>query len=503
MEGGITLSEILSETLSELLNIGAAYIRVSDERQDEYSPDSQLKKIREYASREGYLIPDDYVFYDDGISGKSVKKRDDFNRMIAIAKEKTHPFDAIFVWKFSRFARNQEESMVYKNLLKKKGVSVISVSEPIPEGHYGTLIERVIEWMDEFYLVNLGAEVTRGMTEKASRGLPVVAPPYGYVMRDGNYYPDESGPAEIVREVFERYANGEKQRALAMSLGEKGLRTKYGKRPDNRFVDYMLTNSTYIGKIRYSTDGSRAISRRDLTNESIMEVDGKHEPIISKELWDKVQKVYAEQKKQYPKYARREQPIEYMLKGLVRCSNCGGTLIMSSATSGKAKIRTLQCHNYSRGQCTVSHSVLLPKLNNAIVQGLEKAVGEKKFDIIPQKPKKSTPTEVDYDKLISVEERRLARAREAYLAEIDTLEQYKKNKEEITARIAELEAKRDKGNVAKIDVDSFAEKVKGVLEFIQGEDIAETAKNEALHTIIEMAVYEKAKGNLAIYFHDI
>jgi hypothetical protein len=73
-----------------LLRIGAAYIRVSDERQDEYSPDSQLKKIREYAAKEGYQIPDDYVFYDDGISGKSTRKRGEFNLMIAAAKEKNH-----------------------------------------------------------------------------------------------------------------------------------------------------------------------------------------------------------------------------------------------------------------------------------------------------------------------------------------------------------------------------------------------------------------------------
>lgn len=488
----------------ELLNIGAAYIRVSDERQDEYSPDSQLKKIREYAAREGYVIPDEYVFYDDGISGKSAKKRDDFNRMIAIAKEKTHPFDVIYVWKFSRFARNQEESMVYKNLLKKKGVAVVSVSEPIPEGHYGTLIERVIEWMDEFYLVNLGAEVTRGMTEKASRGEPTCAPPFGYVMREGNFYPDEeSGAADIVREVFERYASGEKQRALALSLGEKGVRTKYGNRPDNRWIDYMLCNPVYIGKIRWSLEGVRAVSRRDFDNENIMVVDGHHEPIISLDLWEKVQKIREDQKRQYPKYARREQPIEYMLKGLVRCSSCGGTIIMASAKSGKAKISTMQCHNYSRGHCKTSHSVTMPRLEAALFTGLEKALGEKQFAIIPQKPKRATPTEVDYDKLIAVEERRLARAREAYLAEIDTLEQYRKHKEEVEARIKELEEKRDKGNVEKIDIDAFAKKVSKVLQFIRREDVTPKAKNEALHTIIETMVYEKANGNLAIYFHDI
>ena len=489
---------------NELLRIGAAYIRVSDERQDEYSPDSQLKKIREYAAREGYEIPEEFVFYDDGISGKSTKKRDDFNRMIAIASEKTHPFEAIFVWKFSRFARNQEESIAFKNYLKKRGVTVVSVSEPIPEGEFGSLIERIIEWMDEFYLKNLAVEVSRGMNEKVSRGEPVVPPPFGYVMIDGKYYLDkESGKADIVREIFERYANGERQRALAIWLGDKGIRTKYGKRPDNRFVDYMLTNSTYIGKIRYTTDGSRAISRRDLSNESIVEVDGQHEPIISIDLWEKVQKVYAEQKKRYPKYARREQPIEYMLKGLVRCSDCGGTLIMSSATSGKAKTRTLQCHNYSRGQCQVSHSVTLPKLEAAVLEGLEMAIGAKQFNILPTKPKRSTPTEIDYDKLIEVEERRLTRAREAYLAEIDTLEQYKEHKMAVEARIKELKAKRDKGNVEKIDVNAYSKKVAGILDFIKSDVVTPKAKNEALHTIIETMVYDKANNNLAIYFHDI
>ena len=115
------------------MKYAAAYIRVSDDRQDEYSPDSQLKLIREYASRNGYCVPDEYVFYDDGISGRSVKKRKAFNDMIAFAKSKEHPFQAILVWKFSRFARNQEESIVYKSMLRRIGVSVISISETIDD----------------------------------------------------------------------------------------------------------------------------------------------------------------------------------------------------------------------------------------------------------------------------------------------------------------------------------------------------------------------------------
>lgn len=488
----------------DLLRIGAAYIRVSDERQDEYSPDSQLKKIREYAAKEGYMIPDEYVFYDDGISGRSVKKRNDFKRMIAIAKEKAHPFDKIYVWKFSRFARNQEEAIVYKSLLAKNKVYVVSVSEPIQEGHFGALQERIIEWMDEFYSINLSGEVIRGMTEKASRGEPTCAPPFGYIIKDGKYYPDEeSGKADIVREVFTLYANGVRQREIAIMLGERGVRTKYGNMPDNRWIDYMLRNPCYIGKIRWSLDGARAVSKRDFENEKIMTVDGHHEPLLSMELWDKVQKMLDAQKKAYPKYAKRQQPIQYMLKGLVRCSDCGGTLALASAVSGKSKLRTMQCCNYSRGSCHTSHSITMPKIEAAFMEGLRQAVEAKTFTIAPRQPKKANPNMVDYDKLIAVEERRLARAKEAFLAEIDTIEQYAQNKKEITERIDDLKARRDKDIEKEIDIDAFAEKVAGIVAFIEREDVTEAAKNEALHNIIEKIVYEKAKGNLAIYFHDI
>ena len=489
---------------TELLYIGAAYVRVSDERQDEYSPDSQLKKIREYAEKEGYLIPDEYVFYDDGISGKSVKKRDSFNHMIALAKDKDHPFDRIYVWKFSRFARNQEESILYKNLLQKNKVSVKSVSEPLPEGHFSSLIERIIEWMDEFYLINLSGEVTRGMTEKISRGEPVIPAPYGYKNADKTYLPDEeSGSAQIVREIFERYANGEKQREIAISLGQRGIRTKRGNLPENRWVDYILWNPCYIGKQRWSPDGGKAVCNRDYFNEKIQVWDGNWQPLIPQELWDKVQALLLAQRKAYPKHAKRQQPIDYMLKGLVRCSICGGTLAMSNVVSGKIKTRTMQCCNYSRGRCTTSHSITVPKIETAFLEGLEEAIANKQFTIIPPEKPRREAHQVDYDKLISVEERRLARAKDAYLNEIDTIEQYKQNKEEITAKIEELKAKRDKDTTREIDVDAFTKKVVGIVDFCKRADVSEAAKNEALHNIINKVVFEKAKGNLAIYFHDI
>ena len=202
------------------MKTAAAYIRVSDERQDEFSPDSQLKLIREYCKKNDIELPDELIFYDDGISAKSTKKRKQFNDMIALAKLKEKPFEMILVWKFSRFARNQEESIVYKSLLRKNGVEVVSISEPLSDNPFGGLIERIIEWMDEYYLIRLSDEVRRGMTERATRGLPNVAPPYGYRMKDGrvlnllaegrlvNLAAGNGHPAEIMDMSFAIQAKG-------------------------------------------------------------------------------------------------------------------------------------------------------------------------------------------------------------------------------------------------------------------------------------------------------
>lgn len=484
-----------------LLKIGAAYIRVSDERQDEYSPDSQLKKIREYAAKEGYQIPDDYVFYDDGISGKSTRKRGEFNLMIAVAKEKNHPFDKIYVWKFSRFARNQEESLVYKNLLRKHDVAVVSVSEPLPDGVYGDLIERIIEWMDEFYLTNLSTEVRRGMTEKASRGEPTCPPPFGYVMRGGCYYPDEdSGAADIVREIFRRYAGGDGMREIAVTIGARGVRTRYGNMPDNRWIEYVLNNPCYIGCIRWSRDGVRAVSKRDYANDNIMTVQGHHEPLIDRSLWDDVHIRLEAQKKLYPAYARREQPIEYMLKGLVRCSSCGAALA-TGGRSGKSRTPCLQCCNYAKGSCKVSHSITIPRIEAAVLDGISRAVGSQSFAMLPRKPRQTERRGVDYDKLIALEERKLERAKEAYLAGVDTIEQYASIKDEIASNIAELTVMRERDNAPQsLDVAAYTEKVAKVLEIITAEGIAPAAKNEALRTVVEKIVYNKPEERVEIYF---
>lgn len=476
------------------LKYAAAYIRVSDERQDEYSPDSQLRLIKEYALRNGYDIPEKYIFYDDGISGRSTKNRKAFNQMIAFATSKDHPVDAIIVWKFSRFARNRKDSVLYKDILNKKNVSVKSVSEDIGDSPFSALVEGNIEFFDEYYSIRLSGEVYRGMKEKASRGEPLSAPPFGYKMINKAYYPDDN--ADYIRYIYQAFLQGKGLRQIAVYLQSKDVVTKRGNAPDNRFVEYILSNPVYNGKIRWCTNGRASSGRYNNKDLDVMIVDGKHEAIIDDEIWNAVQDKLALQKQKYGKHQRSEQSVEFMLKGLLRCGCCGATLVRQAQ-----KEPAVQCHNYARGTCKQSHYLSLKKANAVVIEAIECSIKNLNFDIIP----KSRPDIeiIDYDELIKKEQEKISRASDAYDAGFDSLEEYGRKKRIYQNNIDELI--RQKNNAPKADEESvsgeFIEKVTTVTDMIKSPEISEQAKNDALRTIVDRIIYEKAEQNLHIIFY--
>lgn len=478
------------------MKTAAAYIRVSDDRQDEYSPDSQLKLIREYCDKNGYELPREYIFYDDGISGRSVKKRKAFNEMIAYAKLKEHPFDAILVWKFSRFARNQEESIIYKALLRKNNVAVISISESIDDSPFAPLIERNIEFFDEYYSTRLSQEVRRGMTEKAGRGEPMCPPAFGYDIKDKKYIPNEH-EAPAVKQIFEDFSNGVPMRQIAMKLNSQGFKTHRGNPIEARTVRYILYNPVYAGKIRWTTDG-RAVGKRDFKNPNTIIADGTHEPLISADLWAQVQEKLSQIEKMYGKYQRSGQPVEWMLKGLLRC-DCGATLTMLGT-----KCPSAQCYEYTKGKgkCKTSHSISIAKANRIVVEALQAACRDLSFTIEPSEHKESTA--VDYDNLIAKEYIKLDRAKEAYLSGIDDKEEYKEAKTRINKRIAELQkeqANSQKEKQSDFDREEYSAKVVNVIKLVTDPQQTEEVKNKALRSILTKIVYQKPQNNLALFFH--
>ncbi len=483
------------------MKTGAAYIRVSTEMQTELSPDSQLKLIKQYAKQNDIILNERFIFADDGISGRTAEKRPEFMRMIATAKAKPKPFDVILVWKFSRFARNREDSIVYKSMLRKEcGIEVISVSEPVGEDKTSILIEALLEAMDEYYSINLAEEVKRGMLEKVSRGGIVGAPPFGYRIKDGIYVPDEK-EAPIVKMIFEKYLAGTGTRAIASELNDLGIKTKAGNNFANRNIDYILTNPTYIGKLRWNTSGKATTSHSYRTTDDTIIVDGKHEPIIDKEIFERTQKQWNANKAKYPKHYQQRK-IEYYFRGLVRCSDCGATLVQLA--NGKS----LQCHNYARGQCRVSHCITLNKLRDAVIIALDKdadRIGILNF-VKPDKPKENKSRNELIREQIEKEKTKLERVKTAYEDGIDTIDEYRANKLKITEKIKHLEEKINAADnsdgLNKINIEMFKKKLLEVRNIISQENVSPQDFNSALRECIDRIVFDRKKNEVSIFYRN-
>jgi len=477
------------------LKTAAAYIRVSTDNQTELSPDSQIKEIRKYAKQHGYIVPNEYIFRDDGISGRKADKRPGFNQMIATAKQKPSPFSAVLLWKFSRFARNQEESIFYKGMLSKNDVTVISVSEPIIDGPFGSLIERIIEWFDEFYSINLSGEVKRGMTEKVERGCAVSIPSFGYDIVDKKYVinPDT---APVVKQIYSDYLNGIGARQIAHNLNDRGLRTTRGNLWENRTVDYILHNPVYIGKIRWNPKGR---TRRNYDDPNIMIVDGIHEPIIDEDTFEKVQAMYSENKKKFPRYIHQSgNRYAYMLHGLVKCSNCGSSLTTSQ------RGQSLQCIRYGKGQCTVSHHISLNKINDMVITGIELAFKTGIFEVVTKEVTSATePNEIDIAALIEKEQLRYRRIKEAYEAGVYTVDELKESRAMIDERIAALKAQEIKPSQSKEEIRKrIIDRHQKTVQLLRNTTISEEEKNEMLREFIDSIIFDRTNNEISIIFYN-
>ena len=266
----------------------AAYIRVSTDDQIEFSPASQLNQLRIYAQNHQLLLLDSHIYMDEGISGRTAARRPAFLKMIAAARETPRPFDVILVWKYSRFARSRQDSIFYKSLLRREcGIDVISITEPLSDDPTSILMDALLEAMDEYYSVNLGQEVRRGMQEKFKRGGVVSIPPFGYQVVEGHFVPDQV-QAPYVSMIYQQFLAGSTCPEIARFLNDSGIRTSRGNPFDGRAIRYILTNPFYIGILRRQAHPTAAHDHF-YQNTAMDYAQGTHVPLFSPALFEQVQ----------------------------------------------------------------------------------------------------------------------------------------------------------------------------------------------------------------------
>ena len=461
------------------MKTAAAYIRVSTEDQVEFSPDSQLEKIKLYAEKNQILLPKEFIFLDEGISGRNAAKRPAFNEMIALAKRKPKPFDVILVWKYSRFARNREDSVVYKSMLRKDlNIDVVSISEDVGDDKMSVLFEAMIEAMDEYYSINLAEEVKRGMTEKAKRGGVLSIPAFGYKVENNDFViiPEE---AEVIRKVFDDYKDGKGFLSIAKSLNSMGIKTHRGNKIENRTIEYWLNNPVYIGKTRWNPDGKLS---RNYTADTAIISDSTHTPIIDTETWDKVRERMKEQKAKFRKYYNPDRrDLSHWLTGIVRCEKCGAVLSNQGGFFG--------CSNRSRGTCKGVGYIKAEKLDGIIFNILSDiTIPNVEFEFAePKSDTQSNDDSIIISTQIQRLEIRLERVRLAYEDGADTLEEYKTNKKSILSEIDGLKKalKKSREKISKGKGKICKKDIRRLKDILQDTSISNTEKNKTARTIFK------------------
>lgn len=420
--------------------------------------------------------------FTESVSGRHAQKRPEFQKMIALAKQPSHPIDAILVWKFSRFARNQEESIVYKSMLKKDQVDVISVSEPLVDGPFGTLIERIIEWMDEYYSIRLSGEVLRGMKEKALQNGYQASPCLGYAaVGHGKPFVINEAEYAIVSYVMDLYDNQNlDETAIARRCNDLGYKTRRGNPFERRTIDRILQNPFYCGTVRWNG----------------IEFEGNHEVRLSKERYEKRQKLITARKR--PVKSRNVSTCKHWLSGLLKCSVCGATL----SYTGNNKCPYFQCWKYAKGFHKTSTALSVKKAEEAVINYFEQILDGAEFTYVCKR--KSADNSLQIEQLqreIDKLSMRETRIRDAYEAGIDTLEEYKNNKERLSSDRLELTAALSQllqeEQTEEPDKEEVLKEIRSIADILKNPDVSYEEKGTLLRSVVEQIVYDKESGKMS------
>ena len=303
------------------------YARYSSSNQREESVEGQIRECTEYAKHNEITLVGTYI---DRAQTATTDNRREFQRMIKDSAKCL--FDVIIVWKLDRFARSRHDSAVYRALLKKNGVKVISATENISEGPEGIMLEAMLESMAEYHSAELAVKVHRGMTENALKGKHNGGTtPLGYKLSEEHNLEIDPLTAPIVLEAYTRYAEGETLKVIAESFNGRGLRTSMGKPFNINSFDRVLCNRRYLGEYTYN---GRTIP-------------GVLPAIVPEELFNKVQERKAKNKRAP---AKAKAHTEYLLTTKLICGDCEKLMAGESGRSRNGDTHYYyKCHNAKRG----------------------------------------------------------------------------------------------------------------------------------------------------------
>lgn len=303
----------------------AAYVRVSSSSDDQLnSYATQLKHYREYISEHGdWRLVD--IYADEGISGTSTLKRDEFNRLMRDCRK--GKIKRILTKSISRFCRNTQDCLVAVRELTALGVSVFFEKEGIDTAKMkNELFLTTLSDFAQTESLSISGNMRKGIRMRMEQGTYVTQPPLGYRLVDKKLVVDE-GEAAIVRDIFTRFLTGTGSATLALQLAEAGIPSPAGNDQWSRTaVTYILSNERYIGNAlyqkKYTTD---TLPFKRLRNKGELDqymVYDSHPPIIDRENFERAQALIARRREECEKQTR---PPRHPFAQKIKCGACGAT----------------------------------------------------------------------------------------------------------------------------------------------------------------------------------
>ncbi|MEY8692547.1 MULTISPECIES: recombinase family protein [unclassified Staphylococcus] len=368
----------------------ALYSRVSTSEQSErgYSIHEQEQVLIKEVLKNfpGY----EYLTYtDSGISGKNIEDRPAMKRLLDDVK--ANKIEMVLSWKLNRISRSMRDVFNIIHDFKEHGVGYKSISENIDTSEYsGEILVTMFGLIGSIERQTLISNVKMSMNAKARKGEAITGRVLGFrlslnPLTQKNDLVIDEHEANIVREIFDLYLNHNKGlKAITTILNQKGYRT-INHKPFSVFgVKYILNNPVYKGFVRFNNYQNWSTKRRSGKSgeNDVILVKGKHEAIISEEMFDQVHE------KLVSKSFKPGRPIggDFYLRGLIKCPECGNNMVCRRTyyNTKKSKERTIKryyiCSLFNRSGSSACHS-------NSIKAEVVEAVIHKHLNIILSQPK--------------------------------------------------------------------------------------------------------------------
>ncbi len=345
------------------------YARYSSDNQRYESITAQIRACREYAERKGYIV---VAIYTDEAKTGTNDNRPQFLKMIDDIKGGLVEADILLIHKLDRFARNRYDSAIYRRQLSLCGVRIESVIENFNDSPESSLLESLLEGLNEYYSKNLAREVNKGMKETALQAKHTGGqPPLGYDVTSDGHYVINLNQAESIKLIFEMYANNYSYRDITAELNQRGFKTRSGMPFGNNSLHDILRNPKYSGvyvfnaKTSKTADGRR--NNHSLKNpEDIIIIPNAMPALVTQELFDKVQKRMDGHAQQNGRFKAQ---VVYLLSGLIYCGECGRRM---TGTSSSYKTRVSQetrlRYHYECSYAKRTHDCEAKKISKDLVE---------------------------------------------------------------------------------------------------------------------------------------